>query len=136
MNQRPSNPNHLPSSTSSRELSSVVESLRARLTADYPDWHPTQVEWVVLSEAPRIAAYMQSQWEPDHEDLMAEVANQRMANPHLSFVDLVDTARLVLQGRHAAWTSYSGEWKSCDHEYVNVGFTSITMVCKKCDKEQ
>ncbi len=24
----------------------------------------------------------------------------------------------------------------CDHEYINVGFTSISMVCKKCNKEQ
>ena len=24
----------------------------------------------------------------------------------------------------------------CDHEFVNVGFSTLKMVCKKCDKEQ
>lgn len=24
----------------------------------------------------------------------------------------------------------------CDHEYINVGFTSITEVCRKCHKEK
>jgi len=24
----------------------------------------------------------------------------------------------------------------CNHEWVNMGFTSLTMVCKKCDKEK
>lgn len=28
------------------------------------------------------------------------------------------------------------EIPSCDHEFVNVGFSSIKMVCKKCDLEQ
>lgn len=25
---------------------------------------------------------------------------------------------------------------SCDHEFVNIGFSTLKMVCKKCDKEQ
>jgi hypothetical protein len=28
------------------------------------------------------------------------------------------------------------ETKACAHEYVNVGFNSVRMVCKHCDKEQ
>ena len=29
-----------------------------------------------------------------------------------------------------------GESVSCSHEFVNVGFTTIKMVCKHCDKEK
>jgi hypothetical protein len=116
--------------------------LRTRLARDYPEWDAGQITWTVAAESSRILAEIKAQgdWEPEHEDLMDEVAVQRIANPHLGLVDLVDAARLVLQARYATWNSYGDRattpWVPCDHDYVNVGFSSIQMVCKKCDREQ
>lgn len=43
------------------------------------------------------------------------------------------------QMEEAGWwvDETSAHWtKDCSHEWVNAGFTSITMVCKHCDLEK
>lgn len=52
---------------------------------------------------------------------------------YLGGITIQHNADVLMVNAHEVSPLGSGE---CDHEFVNVGFTSLKMVCKKCDMER